>query len=155
MTRPRFADWRLPALSCTARPACEAEAQCWIGLIGLEGTAGLETGLKFQLHLANDLLSTRKSCGRSEIPGHHSLDLWKYSDGIEVPILVLRGVKSDIPRFELALEMVRRNPRTRVHEIEGRGDAPPLTSLEQIQPVADFLTAQRSDFLIKLQEALS
>jgi pimeloyl-ACP methyl ester carboxylesterase len=76
-------------------------------------------------------------------PWHYSLDLWKYWTGIEVPILVLRGVKSDMLPPELALEMVRRNPRTRVHEIEGCGHAPPLMSLEQIKPVADFLTAQK------------
>jgi pimeloyl-ACP methyl ester carboxylesterase len=76
-------------------------------------------------------------------PWHYSLDLWKYWTGIKVPILVLRGVKSDMLPPELALEMVRRNPRTRVHEIEGCGHAPPLMSLEQIKPVADFLTAQK------------
>ena len=76
-------------------------------------------------------------------PWHYSLDLWKYWTGIEVPILVLRGVKSDMLPPELALEMVRRNSRTRVLEIEGCGHAPPLMSLEQIKPVADFLTAQK------------
>ena len=29
-------------------------------------------------------------------PWHYSLDLWKYWTSIEVPILVLRGVKSDM-----------------------------------------------------------
>ena len=74
-------------------------------------------------------------------PWHYSLDLWKYWTGIEVPILVLRGVKSDMLPSDLVLEMVRRNPRTRVHEVEGCGHAPPLMSLEQIKPVVDFLTA--------------
>jgi pimeloyl-ACP methyl ester carboxylesterase len=76
-------------------------------------------------------------------PWHYSLDLWKYWTSIEVPILVLRGVKSDMLPSDLALEMVWRNPRTRVHEIEDCGHAPPLMSFEQIEPVADFLTAQR------------
>jgi pimeloyl-ACP methyl ester carboxylesterase len=60
-----------------------------------------------------------------------------------VPILVLRGVKSDMLPSDLALEMVRRKPRTRVREIEGCGHAPPLMSSEQIKPVADFLSAQK------------
>jgi pimeloyl-ACP methyl ester carboxylesterase len=52
-------------------------------------------------------------------------------------------VESDMLPANLADEMVRRNPRTRVHDIEGCGHAPPLMSLDQIQPIADFLTAQR------------
>jgi pimeloyl-ACP methyl ester carboxylesterase len=76
-------------------------------------------------------------------PWHYSVNLWKYWTGIEVPILALRGVESDMLPANLAHEMVRRNPRTRVHDIEGCGHAPPLMSLDQIQPIADFLTAQR------------
>ena len=56
LTRPRFADWRPQALSRPPRPACEAEARCGIGLIGLEGTDHLGfPPSSCPLHLANNL----------------------------------------------------------------------------------------------------
>ena len=75
-------------------------------------------------------------------PWHYSVDLWKYWTRIEGRILILRGVESDMLPADLALEMVRRNPRAELHDFEGCGHAPPLMTLEQIRPVADFLTAQ-------------
>lgn len=75
-------------------------------------------------------------------PWHYSLDLWKYWIAIKVPILVIRGVDSDLLPANLAHEMARRNPRARVIEIEGCGHAPPLMSPEQIACVSDFLASR-------------
>jgi pimeloyl-ACP methyl ester carboxylesterase len=72
-------------------------------------------------------------------PWQYSLDLWKYWTAIKAPILVLRGVESDLLPADLAAQMVRRNRGTTVLECEGCGHAPPLMSHEQIAPLAEFL----------------
>jgi pimeloyl-ACP methyl ester carboxylesterase len=74
-------------------------------------------------------------------PWHYSLDLWKYWTAIKVPILIVRGADSDLLPADLASEMIRRNPRATVVEIEGCGHAPPLTRPEQIGCVSEFLEA--------------
>jgi pimeloyl-ACP methyl ester carboxylesterase len=75
-------------------------------------------------------------------PWHYSLDLWKYWTAIEVPILVIRGEESDMLPADLARDMMRRNPRSRVVEMKGCGHAPPLMSTDQIKLISDFLTSQ-------------
>lgn len=75
-------------------------------------------------------------------PWHYSLDLWKYWTSITAPILVIRGVDSDLLPADLAREMVRRNPRTTIVEIEGCGHAPPLMRPDQIGYVSEFLTSR-------------
>jgi pimeloyl-ACP methyl ester carboxylesterase len=72
-------------------------------------------------------------------PWHYSLDLWKYWTAIKAPILVIRGVHSDLLPADLAQEMINRNPRTRVLAIEGCGHAPPLMNHEEIERVCEFL----------------
>lgn len=72
-------------------------------------------------------------------PWHYSLDLWKYWKAIEVPILVIRGAYSDLLPADLAREMIDRNPRATVIEIEGCGHAPPLMSSDQIGYVSKFI----------------
>ena len=72
-------------------------------------------------------------------PWHYSLDLWKYWTAIKAPILVLRGVHSDLLPPDIARDMVRRNSWARVIEIEGCGHAPPLMGGDQIALVCDFL----------------
>jgi pimeloyl-ACP methyl ester carboxylesterase len=74
-------------------------------------------------------------------PWQYSLDLWKYWQAIEIPILVLRGVHSDLLPKDLAAEMKRRNPRMQLHEIADIGHAPTLMTPDQIQVVSDFLNA--------------
>jgi pimeloyl-ACP methyl ester carboxylesterase len=73
-------------------------------------------------------------------PWHYALDLWKYWDAIDVPILVLRGRQSDLLPADLADRMVQRNPRARIHEFENCGHAPPLMAADQIAVVEDFLS---------------
>src|SRR6266567_4547895 len=43
-------------------------------------------------------------------PWHYSVDLWKYWDAIDVPILVVRGQKSDLLPQDVLADMLRRNP---------------------------------------------
>ena len=73
-------------------------------------------------------------------PWHYALDLWKYWDAIDLPILILRGAESDLLPADLAAKMVQRNPRARIHQFEGVGHAPPLMSLDQTAVVTEFLT---------------
>jgi pimeloyl-ACP methyl ester carboxylesterase len=75
-------------------------------------------------------------------PWHYSLDLWKYWTAIKVPILVIRGVESDLLPADLAHQMERRNLLAKVYEVEGCGHAPPLMSADQIKLVSDFLNSQ-------------
>ena len=75
-------------------------------------------------------------------PWHYSLDLWKYWTAIKVPILVIRGVESDLLPADLAHQMERRNLLAKVYEVEGCGHAPPLMSADQIKLVSDFLNSR-------------
>jgi pimeloyl-ACP methyl ester carboxylesterase len=72
-------------------------------------------------------------------PWQYSLDLWKYWTAIKCPILVIRGVTSDLLPGDLAGQMVQRNPLATVVEIDGCGHAPPLMDPAQIAPIAEFL----------------
>ena len=76
-------------------------------------------------------------------PSHYSIDLWKYWMAIRVPILVVRGAGSDLLSVDLAEHMQRLNSLAKVRAFAGCGHAPPLLTLEQIQPVVDFLCAER------------
>jgi pimeloyl-ACP methyl ester carboxylesterase len=77
-------------------------------------------------------------------PWHYSLDLWKYWTAIKVPILVIRGVESDLLPADLAHQMEQRNLLAKVYEVEGCGHAPTLMSTDQIELVSDFLASQAS-----------
>jgi len=75
-------------------------------------------------------------------PWHYSIDLWKYWKAIRVPIFVVRGVDSDLLPIDLADRMERTNTLASVHHVAGCGHAPPLLTLDQIDPVVDFLCAK-------------
>ena len=75
------------------------------------------------------------------VPSTRAFPWCAFMTAIKVPILVIRGVESDLLPADLASEMIRRNPRARVHEIEGCGHAPPLMSPEQIRAVAEFINS--------------
>ena len=66
---------------------------------------------------------------------------WEHWDRITAPTFVLRGVKSDLLLPEIAAEMQRRGPKTRVVEIPGCGHAPALNVASQIELVRGFLDA--------------
>jgi pimeloyl-ACP methyl ester carboxylesterase len=67
------------------------------------------------------------------------VDLWPVWDQIRCPVLVLRGVQSDLLLPATAAEMTRRGPRAEVVEIDGTGHAPALMAKDQIEIVRDWL----------------
>ncbi|WP_354126852.1 alpha/beta hydrolase [Bradyrhizobium sp. i1.15.2] len=73
-------------------------------------------------------------------PWHYSVDLWKYWDAIDVPILVIRGQQSDLLSEGVLKDMMRRNRNVRVHTVADCGHAPALIADEQIEVVTQFLS---------------
>lgn len=70
------------------------------------------------------------------------IDLWPVWDAIAQPVLVLRGVDSDLLLRETAQEMARRGPRhVELVEFDGCGHAPALMAQDQIEAIARFLAA--------------
>ena len=78
-------------------------------------------------------------------PWHYSVDLWKYWDAIDVPILVVRGQQSDLLPQSVLADMLRRNRNATAHTVENCGHAPALIAPDQIEAVAAFLNAQGAD----------
>jgi pimeloyl-ACP methyl ester carboxylesterase len=74
---------------------------------------------------------------------HHENDyeLWDAWDTLDLPVLCLRGVDSDLLLRETADAMRKRGPRSVVVEIEGCGHAPALNTPEQFALVERFLAA--------------
>ena len=72
---------------------------------------------------------------------HHpeDYDQWPAWDAIDVPVLCLRGEKSDLLLPGVAEEMTRRGPRAQLVTITGCGHAPALNVPEQLQLVERFL----------------
>jgi pimeloyl-ACP methyl ester carboxylesterase len=77
-------------------------------------------------------------------PWHYSVDLWKYWDAIDVPILVVRGRQSDLLPEAVLKDMMRRNRHASVHTVENCGHAPALIAQDQIEVVATFLTGDEA-----------
>jgi pimeloyl-ACP methyl ester carboxylesterase len=69
------------------------------------------------------------------------VDLWPVWDQIRCPVLVLRGISSDLLLAETAAEMTRRGPRAEVVEVDGTGHAPALMAKDQIAIVRSWLSA--------------
>jgi pimeloyl-ACP methyl ester carboxylesterase len=72
-------------------------------------------------------------------PWQYSMDLWKYWEAIEIPILVVRGEKSDLLTEGLLADMLRRNRQATAHTVRNCGHAPALIAPDQIAVVAAFL----------------
>jgi pimeloyl-ACP methyl ester carboxylesterase len=72
-------------------------------------------------------------------PWHYSVDLWKYWDAIDVPILVVRGQQSDLLPEGVVKDMMRRNGNVSVHTVQDCGHAPALIADDQIEVVTKFL----------------
>ncbi len=66
---------------------------------------------------------------------------WAHWDAICAPVLVLRGVASDLLLPEDARAMTERGQRARIVEIDGCGHAPALNVASQIAVVRSFLAA--------------
>ncbi len=67
--------------------------------------------------------------------------LWAAYESIRGPILIVRGMLSDLLTAETAGDMLRRNPRATLHEVPGVGHAPTLRCDSQIDPIERFLLA--------------
>ena len=68
------------------------------------------------------------------------IDLSAFWAAIAIPVLILRGVTSDVLPAEVAAEMARK-PSARLIEIADAGHAPALMAADQISAIRDFLTA--------------
>ncbi|WP_375411117.1 alpha/beta fold hydrolase [uncultured Bradyrhizobium sp.] len=77
-------------------------------------------------------------------PWHYSVDLWKYWDAIDVPVLVIRGQQSDLLRESVLADMLRRNRNATAYTVQDCGHAPALIAQDQIDVVARFLSDDSS-----------
>jgi pimeloyl-ACP methyl ester carboxylesterase len=64
---------------------------------------------------------------------------WQEYDSLDIPVLCLRGERSDLLLAETAAQMAQRGPRARIETIAGCGHAPALNVPHQLSLVADFL----------------
>ena len=71
--------------------------------------------------------------------------IWSHYDAIEVPVLLLRGVDSDLVLPETVVQMRSRGPgargRLQTIEVPGCGHAPALNVPQQLAWVADFIAS--------------
>ena len=80
---------------------------------------------------------------------HHPDDylIWHHWDALQIPVLLLRGVESDLVLKAVAEQMTTRGPGARGQlqwaEIAGCGHAPALNVPEQLNLVSDFI--ERAD----------
>ncbi len=65
-------------------------------------------------------------------------DLWDAYDGLSIPVLLMRGERSDIASAADAKRMTERGPMALVRDLPGIGHAPWLDTPEQIDLVRDF-----------------
>ena len=69
--------------------------------------------------------------------------IWQHYDALNLPVLLLRGVASDLVLPETAAEMRRRGPGAcgllQHMEVPGCGHAPALNVLQQLEWVTDFI----------------
>ena len=74
---------------------------------------------------------------------HHDDDYgrWPEWDGLDIPVLVLRGESSDLLLPEVADQMRQRGPRAMIVEVAGCGHAPALNTPEQFALVSRFFGA--------------
>lgn len=76
---------------------------------------------------------------RQFIDHPYDYELWTEWDTLELPVLCLRGVDSDLLLRETTEQMRSRGPRAAVVEIEGCGHAPALNTPAQYELVERFL----------------
>jgi len=75
-------------------------------------------------------------------PWHYSVDLWKYWDAIDIPILVVRGQTSDLLPVDVLKDMLRRNRNATAYTVPSCGHAPALIAPDQVELVAAFLNSE-------------
>ncbi len=69
------------------------------------------------------------------------VDLWSFWDQLQCPVLVFRGVNSDILLTETAGEMHQRNQQMTQIDVPHVGHAPTLMAPEHISLIGNWLTA--------------
>ena len=67
------------------------------------------------------------------------MDLWKYWEAIDIPILVIRGQQSDLLPEAVLKDMMRRNRNVTVYTVQDCGHAPALIADDQINVVTRFI----------------
>ena len=67
------------------------------------------------------------------------LNLWRYWNRINCPVLILRGTESDFLTKPLVEKMIDRLPHAELIEFQGVGHTPTLNSKKQIAPVMEWL----------------
>jgi pimeloyl-ACP methyl ester carboxylesterase len=78
----------------------------------------------------------------SQLAAHpEDLDLWPAWEAVDCPVLLLRGVDSDVLSAEVAAAMAARNSHCRLVEATGYGHAPTLTRRREIGAIRTFLAA--------------
>lgn len=70
------------------------------------------------------------------------VDLWALWDRVGCPVLVLRGLESDLLLPQTAADMTCRGPGAQVIELPGCGHAPALLDPAQTQAIRDWLAAE-------------
>jgi pimeloyl-ACP methyl ester carboxylesterase len=70
---------------------------------------------------------------------NQDVDLWWAYDRVRCPVLLLRGVDSDVLPGPIAQEMTQRGPRAELVEFPRIGHAPALMDSTQIATIAEFL----------------
>ena len=69
--------------------------------------------------------------------------IWHHYDALDIPVLLLRGVDSDLVLKDTAEQMTTRGPGARGQlqwvEVPGCGHAPALNVAEQLKLVTDFI----------------
>ena len=68
----------------------------------------------------------------------HDYDQWDAWDRLEIPVLVLRGIDSDLLEPTVAQRMTERGPRATLVTVPGCGHAPALNTPQHFAWVADF-----------------
>jgi pimeloyl-ACP methyl ester carboxylesterase len=75
---------------------------------------------------------------------HEDVNLWSVWDRIRCPVLVIRGVGSDLLLADTVAEMRQHGPQMDLVELPGIGHAPALMSNDQIEIVRDWLLERKS-----------
>ncbi|MBV8641023.1 MAG: alpha/beta hydrolase [Verrucomicrobia bacterium] len=73
------------------------------------------------------------------LAANQDVDLWSAYDRIRCPVLLLRGLYSDVLPTPIAQEMTQRGPRAHLVEFPKIGHAPALMDPTQIAIIAEFL----------------
>jgi pimeloyl-ACP methyl ester carboxylesterase len=84
-------------------------------------------------------------------PWHYSVDLWKYWDAIDIPVLVIRGQHSDLLPQDVLKDMLRRNRNATAVTVQNCGHAPALTTRDQIEIVEAFFTQKQRRQVISIR----